>query len=410
VDALEDTNVRFLALDVHKAYIVAAAVNQGQQIVFGPQRIAMERLEIWSQKTLRPTDVVVLEAMSNTWDLYDQLSPLVAAVVVANPARVALIAKSRVKTDPADALALARLLAAGMLPTVWVPPVEVRELRGLTAHRQRLVWQRTQIRNRLRAVLLRHNIVAPSGDVFAPTYRNWWLELPLSRTEQLRVRQDLAMLDALSPLMAEADAEIVRLSQQEPWADKAAFVLQLPGVGVLSAMVILGAVGDIHRFDTDRQLVGYAGLGASVHHSGQTHHGGRITKQGRRELRVAMVEVAWSAVRWHPAWKATFERLSVRLGPNKAIVAIARKLLVVIWHVLHQREPDRQALPDMVSRKFVIWAYKMGRKERAGRTVGAFVRAELDRVGIESYSPTVTRGRHTIHLAAPPQPSAARTG
>ena len=97
----------------------------------------MERLEIWSQKTLRPTDVVVLEAMSNTWDLYDQLSPLVAAVVVANPARVALIAKSRVKTDPADALALARLLAAGMLPTVWVPPVEVRELRGLTAHRQR---------------------------------------------------------------------------------------------------------------------------------------------------------------------------------------------------------------------------------------------------------------------------------
>ena len=111
MDALEDTNVRFLALDVHKAYIVAAAVNQGQQIVFGPQRIAMERLEIWSQKTLRPTDVVVLEAMSNTWDLYDQLSPLVAAVVVANPARVALIAKSRVKTDPADALALARLLA-----------------------------------------------------------------------------------------------------------------------------------------------------------------------------------------------------------------------------------------------------------------------------------------------------------
>jgi transposase len=83
---------------------------------------------------------------------YDMLVPLVASVTVANPIQVALIAKAGVKTDPRDALSLARLLAVGMLPSVWVPPVEVRELRALGAHRRRLVKQRTQARNRLRAV------------------------------------------------------------------------------------------------------------------------------------------------------------------------------------------------------------------------------------------------------------------
>jgi len=397
---MPDADIRYLALDVHKHYVVAAAVDQRQQVVFGPRRVNMDQLESWSRSTLRTTDLVVLEAMSNTWDLYDRLSPLVAAVVVANPAKVALIAKSRVKTDPADALALARLLAAGLLPTVWVPPVEVRELRGLTVHRQRLIWQRTRTRNRLQAVLLRHTIVPPAGDVFALAQRTWWLELPLSRTEQLRVRQDLAMLDTLAPFITEAETEIARLSVEEPWADQVAFLVQLPGIGVLSAMVILGAVGDIRRFDTDRHLVGYAGLGASVHHSGQTHYGGPITKQGRRELRTVMVEAAWNAVKTHPYWKATFDRLSERLGPNKAIVAMARKLLVAVWHVLHERQADCHAVPDKVARKFILWAYKVGRKQRAGVPVGAFVRAELDRVGVGPDLTSTTHGRDTIALKA----------
>ncbi|MDQ6672315.1 MAG: transposase [Chloroflexota bacterium] len=91
----------------------------------------------------------------NAWHLYDMLLPLVASVTVANPIQVALIAKARVKTDPRDALTLACLVAVGMLPSVWVSPVEVRELRALGAHRRRLVKQRTQTRNRLRAVLSR---------------------------------------------------------------------------------------------------------------------------------------------------------------------------------------------------------------------------------------------------------------
>src|SRR6516225_5945119 len=98
-------------------------------------------------------------------------------------------------------------------------------------------------------------------------------------------------------------------------------------------MTILAAIGEISRFPSPQKLVGYSGLGASVHASGQTHHTGPITKQGRRELRTVLVEAAWSAVEHHPFWKAEFARLVPALGKGKAIVAIARKLLVVVWHV-----------------------------------------------------------------------------
>ena len=81
-----------------------------------------------------------------------------------------------------------------------MPPHEVRELRALVAHRVRLVKQRTQVRNRLRAVLFRHNLVAPPGEVFSLEHRSWWNELTLPTAEQLRVRHDLTILDCLELL------------------------------------------------------------------------------------------------------------------------------------------------------------------------------------------------------------------
>ena len=124
---------------------------------------------------------------------------------------------------------------------------------------------------------------------------------------------------------------------------------------MLSAMTVLAAIGDITRFPSAKKLVGYAGLGASVHDLGQTHRSGRITKQGRSELRGVMVETAWVAVEHHAHWKAQFERLVQRLGKPKAIVAIARKLLVAIWHVLSARAADVHAAKQAIARKLLTW-------------------------------------------------------
>jgi transposase len=206
--------------------------------------------------------------------------------------------------------------------------------------------------------------------------------LSLSRAEQLRVRHELAHIQHLSTLLAEVETEIAHLSVEEPWSNQLAFVMQLPGVGLLSGMTILSAIGDIHRFPSASQLVGYSGLASSVHDSGKTHRTGKITKQGRRELRATLVECAWSAVRYSPYWRAIFERLAHRIGKQKAIVAVARKLLVVIWHVLTNQRSDRQADPQAVARSLMKWASRRRLATSIGLSRPAFVWRELDRLGL----------------------------
>jgi transposase len=397
-NSVVQTQRRFVGLDVHRRYATVAAVDSHQQVVLTARRIEFKDFDVWIGNHLRKTDVVTLEATSNAWHLYDKLVPLVASVVVANPMQIALIAKTLVKTDPRDALTLARLLAAGILPTVWVPPAEVRELRALGGHRSRLIKQRTQARNRLRAVLFAHNLFPPPGEAFGPANRGWWEGLELPASEKLRVRQDLSILDSLEPLIKEVEAELVRQSSLEPWAEQAAFLVQLPGIGVHNAMLLLAAIGDIRRFDAAHKLVGYAGLGARVHSSGEQDYGGRITKQGRRDLRATMVEAAWVAVGGHAYWKELFERLAVRLGKPKAIIAIARKMLLVVWHVLTKHVADREAVPEKVAGKFLEWSWKLGRANRAGLNSGTFIRRELHRLQLGENITAISRGKRTFPI------------
>ena len=396
---------RFVALDLHKRYVMVGAVNTHQQVVLRPQRVELVAFEGWAKQHLWSTDEVVLEATSNAWYLYDLLEPLVARVVVANPYAIKLIAASMVKTDRRDTLVLARLLAAKLIPEIWIPPVEVRELRALIAHRQRLVSHQTATKNRLQGVLHRHHIVPPAGKLFSQANRAWWTALSLLPSEKLRTQQDLATLDHLAPQLAAVETELARLSPVEPWASQVAFLIQLPGIGLIIAMTILSAIGEVSRFPAAKKLVGYAGLGARVHASGQTHRGGGITKQGRRELRAALVEAAWVAVSTQPAWRGRFEQLTARMGKQKAIVAIARKLLVVVWHVLAYQQADRQADPEKVTRYFLNWGRKLGAANRQGQPVATFARQQLDRVGLGQDLKQVHLGyTYTLPPSSLPQP------
>ena len=148
-------------------------------------------------------------------------------------------------------------------------------------------------------------------------------------------------------------------------------------------MTILAAIGDIFRFPTYGHLVGYSGLGASVHESGQVRRTGRITKQGRRDLRHALVEAAHIAKRKHPHWKAVHQRLAKRIGSQKAKVAIARKLLIALWHTMTEGIPDRRSTDTQIACAFFAHAYRVGvRNLPDGLSATAYTRAQLDRLGI----------------------------
>lgn len=389
---------RFVGLDVHKRSVMVAAVDAQQQVVLRPLRLSWDRFALWSQQHLQPGDAVVLEATTNAWHLYDQLHPSVASVTVANPALIKWISAASIKTDSHDTLKLARLLAAGLIPAVWVPPPPVRQLRALVSHRQRLIRQRTQARNRLHSLLHRHNFATPEGPLFAAAQREWWQQLPLAPLEQLLVSQDLQLLDAVEPLLAQVEQQLCLESVSALWVAQVPFLVQHTGIGVLTAMIVLAAIGDVARFAHAQQVVGYAGLGAAVHDSADTHRGGHITKQGRRELRAALVEAAWVAVRHNAHWKARFESLERHLSKEKAIVAVARQLLVAVWHTWHDREADQYGDATAIARKMLTWAEQGGRAMRQGRTATQFVRLQLEQLGIGQDLSELQYGSHTYQL------------
>ena len=156
-----------------------------------------------------------------------------------------------------------------------------------------------------------------------------------------------------------------------------------PGDRLISAATLLAAIGDIARFSDAKHLVGYAGLGARVHDSGRTHHGGRITKAGRKDIRWTMVEAARHAARTHAYWKGQFARLEPRLGKAKAYVAIARRMLVAVWHILSEETADCHADAEQVACALFAHAYRVGvRNLPGGLSALAYTRQQLDRLGL----------------------------
>jgi transposase len=391
---------RYVALDIHREYIMAGGMNSKQEWVLRPRRIEMERFRAWAEANLQERDAVVLEATTNVWDIYDIVAPLVSRAVVAHAAAVRQIAEARVKTDKQDIERLLRLLIADIVPEVWVPAVPVRELRGLISYRWRLVKMSTMIQNRLHSLLHRHNIQAPEGGLNTDKNQAWWEQQKFSPVEALQVKQELATLAQIEKHKEEIEQELGRLSTQEPWAAQSAYLMQLPGVGIVITMTTLAAVGDIHRFESPKKLVGYAGLGAGVHDSGKEHRDKPITKSGRKELRWAMIEAAWRAVRSSPYWKKQFEALKRRKHPNQAIVMVARKLLVTVWYLLSQQTTFRFSDDEDLAYKMLIWSWNMDKQARLGMTPQQFAKYALLRLGVGRDLTRIVRGGSPRRLAS----------
>jgi transposase len=317
-----------------------------------------------------------------------------------------------VKTDKKAAQTLAELHAVGMLQGIWVPPVAVRELRSLVAHREKMVRLATTAKNRLATVLHRHHLVYPGehpSHRYHPGERGWWEGLPVSPVEQLRICADLDTIEFAHKQVQKAEQALGELAAKDP---RVPLLVQLPGCGLLTAVTILAAVGEIGRFEKPKQLAGYACFGTRVHDSGMTHRSGRITKAGRKDLRYALVTIANNAIAYHPFWKKEFERLSARMERGKAIVAIARRLLVAVWHVLQKEEADRHAVPVDVARSLFAHAYRVGvRNLPEQQSAVQFTRAQLDRLGIGREVERVPWGTKSPKLppsALPPPPSQKR--
>lgn len=321
----------YLGIDTHKRYSQVAVVD-GDGNLQEESRLPNDRLsELAEQYTGAEA---AIEASGHYRPIYEMLDEHLDVTLV-NPSKNRIIADAAVKTDRVDAKRLAHMLRADMLAESYVPPDEIRTLRDLVRTRKSLVEARTAEKNRVRAVLTRTNNTYDS-ELFGPTGREFLAELSLSDTDRTIIEAHLSIIDEYDQQIERLEEKIERRVLESPAAQR---LLTIPGVGQYTAAVIVAEVGEVERFDEDKQLVSYAGLDPVVHQSGDKEVRGSISKEGSAPLRWALVQCASIGVRCDEYLGNFYTRLKQRKNHQIAIVATARKMLVSIFHMLTRKEP-----------------------------------------------------------------------
>jgi transposase len=284
--------LRTIGLDVHKRFAEVAVIEPGTGLRRAPRISTTPSALRTFARTLGADDQVVLEATANTWAIADLLAEHAGRVVVSNPMRTRAIADAKCKTDQVDA-----------------------------------------------AILVRNLIDAPFTDTFGRAGERWLRELDLPVDERAQVDCALRLLETLAVEITRADRALIDVALADANVRR---LLTIPGIGPVSALAIVAVVGDIQRFSRPNQLVGYLGLDPRVHQSGERPaYTGHISRQGQAHARGLLIEAALGAVRVPGPLRAFFQRLSARRGKQVAIVALARKLVVLSWHLLSKHEDYR---------------------------------------------------------------------
>ncbi|MCA1680980.1 MAG: IS110 family transposase [Actinobacteria bacterium] len=356
---------RCFGLDVHREFAQVAIWQDGVVRQAGQIDATPEGLRVFAD-SLAPTDEVAIEATCNTHAIAKLLEGRVARVVISNPQKTRAIAEAKVKTDKVDAAVLAQLLAADYLPGVWLADETTHALRRQVARRAHIVRQRTRLKNQVQAILHRNLIPrCPAADLFGHKGRRWLAEQQLPGDERQAVAALLRQLDFHGQELRIIDADLSRVALANADVKR---LMTIPGVDATVALSIVAAVGDFGRFRTPEQLVSYLGLNPRVRQSGgQPASHGRITKQGRAHARGMLVEAAWAASKTPGPLRAFYQRIRGRRGMQIAVVATARKLAVLCWHLIAKGEDYAFARPSLTAQKMRRLELRAGLPAKRGR-------------------------------------------
>jgi transposase len=331
----------YLGIDLHlkRTYMV---LMDDKGTVIDKGRISNQEITKYLQEKVPQETYAVLEATRNWPFMYDLLTEHVQQVDLVHAKGVRAIANAAVKTDRIDASTLAHLARMNYIPKAYAASKEMRDLRQLLRHREWMVNQRSKAKNRIHAALAAYNLVSPVTDLFGVTGREYLHEM---MDKELRpsacqvVEDHLAMIDHLTERIHSLEKNISLNERQEHIVN---LLKSMPGVGRLISLIILAEVGDISRFHSPKSLCSWAGLTPRVHNSDAVVQHGHITKEGSRYLRSAMVQAATTACRVSPKWYRVHEHMALRCGRRAARVAVARRLLTVIYFMWKKDQPYQE--------------------------------------------------------------------
>ena len=330
-----------VGIDLHRRTVVMAAVHDSGEVV-SPVTIDCQQTDgiLEFLAPLKPFRAVVESSATYRW-LYDLISSE-GTVLLAHPAKLRLLVQRRAKTDRLDCQLLANLLRIDQVPLSYIPPDDYQQLREITRYRARLARGRAQAKVGLRALLGRHNKEAPYRIPFGPRGIKWFRQQSFSPVDDL-VRDEL--ISRLDHFQNQIDAIDQRLEELRATFPQSEALLDLHGVGLYTALVIVAEIGEVHRFRSAKQVGAYAGLTSQVNQSGGHCYYGSITRQGPPWLRWILTEAAIHVVRRDADLKKFYQRVRKRSGAKKARVAVARKLAEISWRRLFHwhREQGQQA-------------------------------------------------------------------
>ena len=331
----------YIGVDLHKNSCYITVMNQAGKIKKQTE-ISTDTNKVADFFKAYTDSQIAVESTMNWIPFFENLESLGCNVVLSNPLATKAIAASRIKNDKVDSKILADLLRSNLLPTAYIQPRNIRDLKELIRQRAYYVQIRTRIKNKIHSVLFKNNIKHDFTDLYGKGGMKFLQSLKLRKIYRQELDRYLETLNLLNQ-------QITDLSTIIETAAKADFdcslLMTAPGISFYTALMIKSEIGDISRFPSANKLCSYAGLVPSTYASADKIRHGRITKHGSIWLRQSLVNAVTSASKNQNRIGAFYKKLKKKKGTGKAKVATARKLCSIIFAILTNQVPYHDFVP-----------------------------------------------------------------
>jgi len=319
---------RYIGVDLHRnCFTACVRLENGREYL---KEWKLREIEKFVVK-LRTTDQVAVEVTGNTRLFHDAVAPHVERLVAVNPSQFKVITHSVKKTDPNDARNLALYLAKDLLPEVRMKDKTQAQIASLTQTRDTMVKVRTSLKNKVNNICSAQGVNLNKETLSSDKGLNAVLKMHFDVLINLEIKIIVDQIRSLNKSIAELEETISNEGQKLEGHKN---LTSIKGIGGLSGSILLSIIGNINDFAHEGKLAAYFGIVPRVSNSNETEHSGRITKRGTKLGRTTLIQCALIAQRYNPYLKAYYERMKSRRGTGKAIVALARKFLGIIYRTL----------------------------------------------------------------------------
>ena len=332
----------FVGIDVHKESWQVTVRTEGEEIFHGriasDYRVLRGILNRFAGSKMK----VAYEAGPCGFGLHDQLNADRIEGIVVPPSLIPIESGNKVKTDKRDSRKLAKLLESNMLKRVYVLTPEDRADRELLRTRRQILEHRNDVARQIKSKLLFYGIRPPfsARAGWSKVFIQWIKDLSLG-SEVLKVsfRSLVELYEYLTRQVIAVSRKVVELSRREKYRRRVQLLRSVPGIGILIAMEILVEIQEMARFKRAEELASYIGLTPSEFSTGEHVRQGRITRCGNKRVRTGLVEASWILIQKDFGLRKKYDQLKQWKGGKRAIIAIARHLIIRIRRILLNHEP-----------------------------------------------------------------------